>query len=132
MIDLFLKCFQLFQNTNRKLFSWIYFAEAGNSRLQGCSVREEVFEILEVLEFSKFQNIFSFLSTSRKVSVIEVLVHQQAVDLCSCAILSNGNCRCFAGYFPKFLVELFQNIVMKSSVMEFSRVPGCRVVTCFN
>ena len=58
MIDLFLKCFQLFQNTNRKLFSWIYFAEAGNSRLQGCSVREEeavlqrffgVFEILEHL-----------------------------------------------------------------------------------
>ena len=79
------------------------------------------------LEFLKFQNILSLLSTFRKVSVMEVLVQQQAVG-CNRAILLNGNCICFCGYFPKFLMQLFQNINMKSSVMmEFSRVLGCRL-----
>ena len=31
----------------------------------------------------------------------------------------------FSGKFPKFLVQLFQNTFMKTSVMEFSRNLGC-------
>ena len=77
------------------------------------------------LEFSKSQNILSLLSTSSKVSVTEVLVQQQAVDS-SCAISFNRNCRCFPGYFPKFLVQQFHNIVIKLSTLQFSRVLGSR------
>ena len=33
----------------------------------------------------------------------------------------------FSDKIPKFSAELFQNTLMKSSVMEFSRVKGCRL-----
>ena len=94
---------------------------------QACSIREEetvlerFFGVLEILEHS--------LPSDQKVSVMEVLdwdfeiFRLGAVD-CSWELSFNGNCRYFPGYFPKFLVQLFLNIVMTSSVMEFNRVLG--------
>ena len=83
--------------------------KARNSRQQACSIREEMIS-QRFLEFSKFQNILSLLSFSRKVSVMEFLVQQSPVA-CSSTISFNWNCICFPGYIPKILVVVFQNIV---------------------
>ena len=34
------------------------------------------------------------------------------------------------GYFPKFSLWLFQNTIMKTSVIEVRRVKGCRLWSC--
>ena len=76
------------------------------------------------LKFWKFWNTLSFLSTSEKVSVVEFLV-RRAVD-CGCINLlkRNSPTYVFLENF-QFLMQLFQNTVIKTSVMEFSRSLGC-------
>ena len=119
-----------FRTLTGNIFLGVCFVEARKSRLQACSIREETvlqrsFGIFEILKHPPENNL-SLLRTSRKAFVMEVLVQWQAVD-CSHATSLNGNCICFPGYFPKFLVQLFQNIVMKSSATKFNRVLGCRL-----
>ena len=93
--------FQLFQNTERKHFSLgFFFPEVGNSGLKAYNVREKeqfckyfpgIFEILE--------NILFFLTSSRKVSLVEFLVREKAVEHISSIALNKES-----GYLPKFSV----------------------------
>ena len=61
------------------------------------------------LKLPKFQNILSFLSTSRKASIVEFLIRQQAAE-CSLEILSKREIYYihFSGYFPKFSYSNFK------------------------
>ena len=102
------------------------FFEVGNSGMQTCNFEEKepVSHAKVFLEFSKFQNHSSFLSTSREVSAMEFLVRLQAVDQ-SCDIIKRElPYICFHGYFPKISVQLFQNILMlKTFTREKSQIP---------
>ena len=50
----------------------------------------QISDYFKILKFSKFQNNFSFLSTSRKIYVMGLLVREQSVEF-SRAILLKGN-----------------------------------------
>ena len=115
--------FQLFQNIERKHFSWgIFFLK---SEILDCRPTT----VLQIL-FRNFQE-HSFLSDLFKKSICSG-VFSSAVD---CRMYSI-NCFkkelyyiIFSGYFPKLLVFQntlkFQNTLIKLSVMELSIVLGC-------
>ena len=117
--------FQLFQNTHRKHFSWsLYLLK---SEILDCRAvalekkgqfRKDFFWIFEILELS-------FLSTSR--------MYQSGcsfVDYLRATLLHTPLDMFFFDNFSKCSVLLFQKILMKSYVMELSRVLGCRLQTC--
>ena len=74
----------------------------------------------DFLEFAKFQNTLLFLSTLR--------MYVQCSRVVGCKLYScNSNKRelhyiFFSDNFRKFLMQPFQNTLINSSVMEFSRV----------
>ena len=70
------------------------------------------------LKLPKFQNILDFLSSSRKESIVEFLIRQEAAK-CSLAILLKGNSTTY-----------IQNTLMRASVMAFRRALGCRIQFC--
>ena len=69
--------FQLFQNTERKHFSWgLFFLK---SEIVGCrpTTLEKKNNFANTFqEFSKFYSVLFFLTSSRKESVVEFLVRQ--------------------------------------------------------
>ena len=101
------------------------FAEVRNSGLQDCSIRKKRDSFAKIFfGFSKFQNILSFLSTSR--------MYQSGcrfVDYIRATLLHTPLDMLFFDNFSKFSVLLFQKTLMKSYVMELSRVLGCRLQT---
>ena len=72
-----------------------------------------------------------FLSEHFQNVSISSVVRQQVVD-CICATLlkKNSTTYVFLTIFQSFLAQLFQNIFMRSSVTELSRVLGCRLQSC--
>ena len=80
----------------------------------------------------KLQNIFSFLSISKKVCVVEFLIRQQAVER-SLIILLKGNsiAYIFLDIFPSFWCMNFKTPSVIASVMVFRRNLGRRLQLCF-
>ena len=80
------------------------------------------------LKFLKFQNILSFVSTPR--------MYLQCIPVVGCRLHSRNSIKRklhhirFSDDGPKFLVQLFEKTLMKSSVKDFSRVMGCRLQSC--
>ena len=125
-IDLSLANFQLFQNTQRKYFSWsLYFLK---SEILGCRAvalvkmgqfYKDFFGIFKILEHSflsvHFQNV-SVVQSGRRLRTF----------FCN-SIKRELQYRRFSDNFPTILVQLFQNSLMISYVVEFCRVLGCRM-----
>ena len=95
------------------------FGDVRNSGLQGCSVREKsTLSQRFFQEFSKFQNTLYFLTTLRMYLQCSPVVGYRLYS-------RNSNKRelhyiFFSLNLPKFSVQLFQNTLIKSSVMESS------------
>ena len=97
------------------------FDEVRNSRLQGCSDREKKDSFTKTyLQFSKFQNILFFLSTTR--------IDLWLSSLLGCRLYSCNSFKRklrymrFSDNSPKFSAQLFQNALRISSLMKFKRV----------
>ena len=114
--------FQLFQNTERKHFSWGLFLL--KSEILGCrsTTLEKKNSFANTFkEFLKFWNILFFLTSSRIVSAVGCRIYS-----INC-IKKDLYYILFSEYFPKFSVQLFQNTLINLSVVEFSIVLDCRL-----
>ena len=79
--------------------------------------------------FLNFRTPFTFQPLSECICSA---VRQQAVGyICATLIKGNSTTYFFSDSFPKFSVQLFQNTLIKSSVMEFSRVLDCALQSYF-
>ena len=103
----------------------------GNSSLPTCNVRGKETVLQNFLELSRFQNIFSFLSTYKKVSTAKCSGVSSLIVGCRfqcCNFIKRElHFSLFSGYFPKFPLGLLQNTLMKTSVMKFSKILGSRL-----
>ena len=79
-------------------------------------------------ELLKFSSILFFLSISRMYRQCSPVVGCR-LDLCNCINREFHYIR-FPDNFPKFFAQRFQNTLVKSSVIGFSRVLGCRLQSC--
>ena len=79
------------------------------------------------LNMPKFQTILSFLSGSMK-SICDKVFNPIGFRMQSCNFIQKELYYIhFSGYFPKILVQQFQNTLMRASVMAFRRALGCRL-----
>ena len=110
--------FQLFQNIQRKHFSWGLFWL--KSEIQACNVSEKE-------DFCKyFLGIFEILENFFLSELFEKNICSRVFRLAvGCRLYSCNRIKKelyyihFSGYFPKFLVQLFQHTLIKLSVTEF-------------
>ena len=102
------------------------FVEARNSELQAHNVKEkgavlckDIFEIFEIIEHS-------FLPKHYQKSIGGGVSSPVCCKLWSYKFIKRKlSYTRFSGKFPKFLVQLFQNTLMKTSVMDFRSNLGC-------
>ena len=106
--DRFLANLQIFHNTHRKLFPRSLFL------LKSETLVCRPAKLIEKEQFCKgfFWNFLSFLNT-----------YQYLIGVFS-LVVRNSTTYSFSEYWPRCLVQIFQNNFMKPSATEFSRVSG--------